>query len=316
MFNIFFLTITLVYIACTIFYTGFKYTKQWFHENFKFHERNSSTATGKTSIKCKLTLLFVQILELVWPKNIFFINSKVKLKIFAYCATGAIILFGSQVEIPWENLPFKFKIFAIGIPGLIVLYGIGRFLTIPSLLLYFMNVMIVLQYSIVFLQVNFSAQKTDPIMFVLSIAIPICYSFILLMNVIKLSNHILFTFLNIIGILSFVYSITGVIFGFHYFNYQSFYHMYSTETFDLFNNQAESIHLLYVIKIGLDPFFSLPNLEKFSPSNPLTYVPFGEFILGVFFNILFVSFLISYFVSTFSGKGDTEKEKQSDKPNF
>lgn len=302
-------SLILIYICIAIFYSSyqaFTHLKSVLRLRFR---RLTKPNKDKTPIRYQLLIKIIQLLSLVFNKNflhnLFYLNSHFNKRVVIYGGAISIILLGNQFNIDWDSYPKWFLILGGFVPFFIVLYGIGKLLSWPDRNALGMHMLVVIIFSISFLQINFE-EPINPFSFSLSLFIPIIFTFIFFMNVIKNISNLLILICFLIMNLCIVYFCTGLLFGNLYFINQDLFQMYSSKDYTNMLDNSTILSIINLIHVGLVPFFSYP--KDVDITNILSYVPLGEFLLGTTFNTLYIGFLISYLVAKFSDKQNDSLE--------
>jgi hypothetical protein len=181
-----------------------------------------------------------------------------------------------------------------------IFYGIGVYMNYSpkdvfhSYMIYGLKIIIILSYSLGFL-VNYLEFGENMLLLYSSLLFPLIYSFILMKNVMDYFTPILFQLFNFICILGMVLFFLGLAFGSYYLHNNEIYQLFSPQEVNQIMNKGDINQVIFMVYKGLSPFYSFPS--SINIENPLTYVPFIEFIVGYIFNAAFVGFFISYLVS-------------------
>ena len=183
----------------------------------------------------------------------------------------------------------------------IIFYGIGVYMNHSSedtyyrYMIYGIQLSIILAYSFSFL-VGYLEFGENMILFISLLLFPLVYSFILLKNVMSNFKSTLFQLFNFIFILGAILFLWGLSFGSFYMHHNDVYELYSKKEIEHVNN-GDTSNIVFMIYKGLSPFYAFPDKKQISIEEPLTYIPFVEFVVGYLFNAAFVGFFISYLVS-------------------
>ncbi|MBH0159154.1 hypothetical protein IHV10_22555 [Fictibacillus sp. 5RED26] len=226
-------------------------------------------------------------------KKLLYINSKVHLLIIA-----TILALGYITLVPPSN-NIILKLLAL-ICICILLYGLALYFnhlskdTFENFSFYILKIFIIMTFSLAF--VTNSLEFGGNLLFLgFSILFPLIYSFILMKSVMDHFKSILFQLFNFIFILGMVLFFWGLLFGSYYLTNNVVYQLFNEREYDQLMNHGDDSQIIFLVYKGLSPFYAFPasiNIEQ-----PLSYVPFIEFIVGYIFNAAFVGFFISYLVS-------------------
>lgn len=169
--------------------------------------------------------------------------------------------------------------------------------------MYFLKLIVLLIFTIVGLD-SYVETTTSISSLVISIGIPIIFSFLIMKSVIDSFKSYLFQAFNfVVLILFFNLFVIGYTFGLYYgFNNGSFvsssgeYIFYKTEEIELLSKNTWGLEeFLLITYEGIRPFYSF--IEINTDNGVIGYIPFFEFILGNIYNLTVIAFFISYSVS-------------------
>ncbi|KSU79745.1 hypothetical protein AS030_21065 [Fictibacillus enclensis] len=124
-------------------------------------------------------------------------------------------------------------------------------------------------------------------------------------------KSISFQILNFIGLLILVLFFLGFSFGSFYFEHNDVFKFFTDhEHTQLMQDDDMLFQFIFVTYKGLTPFYSLQTVVL---DQPLTYIPFIEYIVGIIFNTTYIGFLMSYLVSIILIR---EQEKAPESPQI
>lgn len=156
---------------------------------------------------------------------------------------------------------------------------------------------------------------------VISISIPIIFSFLIMKSVIDSFKNYLFQAFNFIFLILIVNLFCiGYTFGLYYWvnnseyiDFDGDYTFYQSEEMTMLENKVWGLQeFLLLTHKGIKPFYTLVEINT---SKGVTgYLPFFEFILGSIYNLTVIAFFISYSVSKLINRQETfAKNKYSNK---
>lgn len=321
MLNLMLMSLVLLYCLISIVYTlQIKFKNILIKKSDKKNKRSNKEAMG---IGTHLIIDILEILSFLLNNktlhNFFYIKKR-RVEIIICLSAASVFFISNAIIKDWDKIP-SILIYTLFVPMvLIIFYGVARILSLQYKFMYAIHLVILLTYTLIFSLSNFEDLPTNPLVFTLSIGIPMIYSFVFLKNIISTWANLLFIFSNIIMIFLFVLINTGLVFGVHYLKYQDIYNFYSESDYTLLSKGVEMSHLPFMIQVGLNPFYSYspPEFKVDISTGYISLVPFSEFILGTVFNLFFISFLISYLVAKFSKDEEGEKKlkEKHTKKNF
>ncbi|WP_405141340.1 hypothetical protein MHI48_18180 [Paenibacillus sp. FSL H7-0942] len=189
----------------------------------------------------------------------------------------------------------------IGILVIVVFIGIGIFIErrigrFYNQGFYFLKVLIVLNYPLVTFQSYLD--NINIIGLFVTVIITIGYTSALIKNSIEIFNSLLFQYFNFIVVLILLnLLIIGLCFGLYYLNYNEVFQFYSEYEVKKINDGGLK-YISYVIYVGISPFFSFPGQINLN-HEIIHFVPLIEYLLGYLFNLSIVAFFISYSISKY-----------------
>lgn len=225
--------------------------------------------------------------------NLVRIDSLKKLENVIFILSFAIILI-----FPNNLINIKFFKIILRICLTIVFIGIGKFLSlfnydnfIYNIYFYALKLFIFVIYSVALLT-GFLEKIDNQQLLIVSVIISLGYSICFLKGVIDGFYSLIFYIINLVFVYVYDLIIIGFSFGLYYLNKNDIFKFYNQS--DLYNNLTLQT-LVSIIQKGLIYFFSFPTALDINSLDAA--IPFLEYIMGTIFNLLIVSFFISYTAS-------------------